>query len=98
MDIPTTPRERCDPVEYAELKDMSQEALRAAYCDVAALAKQRADEAELSAKLASVDASFARRDAFKKYAAQCADQKVRVARIYEQRFNSSASCATPAKP
>lgn len=97
MDIPQTPRERCEPVEYAELKDMGQADLAKAYCDTEHLAADRAAEATFAAQMAKIDLSFARRDAFERWAAQCKEQSTRVGEIYARRFGKIPACETPAE-
>jgi len=100
MDAPRTPRERCEPVEYAELKDMSEASLLRAYCDTSALAAQRATEADLAAKLATAipeRSRFATRDAFERYAAACHEQQTRIGELYARQFGKAPACTAPPK-
>jgi hypothetical protein len=95
LDLPQTAKERCNPIEYAELKDMPEDALGKVYCETERLAVRRAEQADFAGKMANIDprgGAFARRDAFERYAAQCKEQAKRVGDIYARLFGKTATC------
>ena len=97
LDPPQTPRERCDPVEYAELAAMERPELTRLYCDTSALAERRAIEAATAAKMArAVGGPYVRQsDAFARYSAACREQTERLRATFSRRFGTEPACDPP---
>lgn len=93
--VPQTAKERCEPIEYAELKDMPQTQLAGVYCETEKLAKDRAAQAVVAGQLAGIDISFSRRDAFQRFAAQCKEQEKRIGDLYARQFGKIPACEQP---
>jgi len=90
-DMPQTSKARCEPIDYAEMEDMSQAALMGVFCDTQRLAAQHVEGASTLAKRLGRQ-WVPRREALEQYAAQCKEQAQRIGDIYARRFNVAAVC------
>lgn len=92
---PLTTKERCEPVEYVELKDMTKDDLQKAYCDYSGLISMHQGDVVYMETMKKVEpgaATYRQYGVSGMYVEQCFDQMARVGKLYQKLFREAPKC------